>query len=309
MRCKEAYKKYTEALETKEEVCEIKRGKRVGYQIEAHDKLVCTIVQRNVPEDAIYCNFSQQASRPIIAEKDGEIREAAIDIITERCQNNIRTTEGDAKQILRQLKNKPQKVVQKQPPDGIYNVILADPPWKYEQYSAKPSNAIENYYPTMDLNDIKKLPKTLSKRYNIEIDKDSILFLWATAPKLEEAIGVLNEWGFSYRSCAIWDKENLGLGYYFRVQHELLLVGKKGGMSTPGESDRPRSVIRAKSTRHSEKPTIVHELIEKMYPTGRRIELFARKEREGWAVWGDEIELINKRRDNWDSGTWGGTVV
>ena len=83
---------------------------------------------------------------------------------------------------------------------------------------------------------------------------------------------------------------NIGLGYYFRARHELLLLGKKGNdIPTPIEANRPDSVICAPRTRHSEKPEIVYDIIEKMYPNRKYLELFARKERPGWTAWGNEV--------------------
>ena len=166
------------------------------------------------------------------------------------------------------------------PPTGKYRVILADPPWRYE-FSETRNREIENHYPTMDLEAIKAL--------KIPAEDEAILFLWTTAPKLEESIAVLNAWGFKYRTCAVWDKERKGMGYWFRIQHELLLVGVRGNFRTPDPANRFDSVIRAPRAEHSKKPAIVHEMIEKMFPGERYVELFAREERPGWAVWGNEV--------------------
>ena len=166
------------------------------------------------------------------------------------------------------------------PPTGKYRVILADPPWRYE-FSETRNREIENHYPTMDLEAIKAL--------KIPAEDEAILFLWTTAPKLEESIAVLNAWGFTYRTCAVWDKERKGMGYWFRIQHELLLVGVRGNFRTPDPANRFDSVIRAPLAEHSKKPAIVHEMIEKMFPGERYVELFARVERPGWAVWGNEV--------------------
>ena len=166
------------------------------------------------------------------------------------------------------------------PPTGKYRVILADPPWRYE-FSETQNREIENHYPTMDLEAIKAL--------KIPAEDEAILLLWTTAPKLEESIAVLNAWGFTYRTCAVWDKERKGMGYWFRIQHELLLVGVRGNFRTPDPANRFDSVIRAPRAEHSKKPAIVHEMIEKMFPGERYVELFARVERPGWAVWGNEV--------------------
>ncbi len=161
-------------------------------------------------------------------------------------------------------------------PLDLFNVIYADPPWRYE--FGRGNRAIEAHYSTMPLEDIKdlKVPST----------DDSILFLWATSPKLEEALSVLNAWGFTYRTSMVWVKPHIGMGYWVRSKHEFLLIGKKGDMRTPLEADRPPSTFTAPRLGHSEKPNLVYDLIENMFPNGKYLELFARNEREGWTSWG-----------------------
>lgn len=163
-----------------------------------------------------------------------------------------------------------------------YPIILADPPWRYEHPGSE-SRAIENHYPTMELADICALPVA-----DIATD-DCVLFLWTTAPKLHESMRVIDAWGFNYRTCAVWDKEKIGMGYFFRQQHELLLVAVKGHPPHPAPSDRVSSVLRvARSSKHSEKPAETYELIESMYPTLPKVELFCRSPRDGWAAWGNQ---------------------
>ena len=167
-------------------------------------------------------------------------------------------------------------------PEGQFNVVLADPPWRYE-FSNTNNRKIENQYPTMEIEEIKKL--------EIPSAKDSVLFLWATAPKLIEALEVMLSWGFIYKTCAVWDKKIIGMGYWFRNQHELLLVGTKGNVSPPNEKNRVSSIIEMKRTGHSEKPDIIFEMIETMIPNGQYLECFARKnkKRKNWSYWGNEI--------------------
>lgn len=170
-------------------------------------------------------------------------------------------------------------------PSGLYRLLYADPPWRYEHVVTE-SRAIENQYPTMALDEIKAL--------RVPAADDSVLFLWATSPKLAEAIEVIAAWGFSYRTCAVWDKKRLGMGYYFRQQHELLLVAARGSLPVPEPSVRPPSIVRRDRGKHSEKPDAFYRLLETMYPrlTERdRIELFARKARAGWSAWGNEAAV------------------
>lgn len=166
-----------------------------------------------------------------------------------------------------------------------YNVILADPAWEYE-FDPPGNRAISKeagagYNPTT-LEDMKNL--------QVPAASDSVLFMWATSPKLSEAQELLSAWGFTYKTCAVWVKDRIGMGYYFRQKHELLLIATRGNLQLPDEDKRPDSVFEAPRTDHSEKPEIVYQLIESMYPGYKKLEMFARQKRKGWASWGDEIE-------------------
>jgi len=162
------------------------------------------------------------------------------------------------------------------------SVLLADPPWQYEHCEDEDGRAIERQYPTLSLDKICAWP----------IDKvctaDAVLFLWVTTPKLAEGLRVVESWGFTYRTGAVWIKDRIGMGYYFRQRHELLLVATRGSVATPAPSDRPDSVIEAKRLKHSAKPGVLYEMIERMYPRLTKGELFARQAREGWLRWGFE---------------------
>ena len=171
-----------------------------------------------------------------------------------------------------------------------YQVIYADPPWRYD-FAVSENRAIENQYPTMDIGDIKAMPL---KDIRAET---SVLYLWAPAPKLKEALAVMEAWGFVYKTNAVWVKNSIGMGYWWRNRHELILVGTHGDFSPPGEALRGPSVFEAPRTRHSEKPQIVAETIEKMFPTLTKIELFSRKPRKGWAVWGNEMTDTEVQHD------------
>lgn len=162
---------------------------------------------------------------------------------------------------------------------GPFPVLYADPPWRYD-FAEDATRQIENHYPTMALDDIKKL--------EVPASADAVLFLWTTSPKLPEGLDVLEAWGFGYVTCMVWVKDRIGMGYYARQQHELLLVGKRGALPVPDPEDRPPSVIQAPRDSHSAKPVEVYELIERMYPLRDKCELFQRVPRNGWAGWGNQ---------------------
>jgi N6-adenosine-specific RNA methylase IME4 len=168
-------------------------------------------------------------------------------------------------------------------PRGPFQVLYADPPWQFE-FSETDSRALSNQYPVMDLEAICTMPVA-----EVMAD-DSILFLWVPSAKLEEGFDVVRCWGYSYRTCMVWKKPQMGMGYYARSEHELLLIARAGEFPPPSEEHRPRSVLEAPRGRHSAKPDAVYDLIEHMYPNASRLELFARgAPRSGWAAWGNEV--------------------
>lgn len=167
---------------------------------------------------------------------------------------------------------------------GKFTVLLCDPPWRYD-FSRSTSREIENQYPTMDIDDICDLE--IAKISN----DDCVLFLWATNPKLPEALQVIKSWGFEYKTNMVWVKNKIGMGYYARQQHELLLIATRGSLPVPAAEFRPSSVIYSDREQHSKKPDVVYEIIEKMYPEYAKVELFARnkEERKNWTYWGNEL--------------------
>jgi N6-adenosine-specific RNA methylase IME4 len=165
----------------------------------------------------------------------------------------------------------------------LYSVIYADPPWRFEPWSRETGmdRAADNHYRTMTSEDICAL--------EVPAAKDCVLFLCATPAMEKIAHQVMERWGFAYRSQIVWDKERPGTGYWVRAQHEIILIGVKGNVPAPAPGTQPPSVIRAAPGRHSEKPEAVAEIIAAMFPNLPKVELFARKKREGWDVWGNEV--------------------
>jgi N6-adenosine-specific RNA methylase IME4 len=164
-------------------------------------------------------------------------------------------------------------------PEGLYNVIYADPPWQYDVNFLLASP--DSHYSTMKTEEICKM--------EIPSADDALLFLWATNPLLKDALRVMESWGFSYKTNIVWVKDRIGLGFYVRGQHELLLIGTKGQISPPEESSRVSSVLVSPSNGHSVKPEAVYHIIEQMYPNAKYLELFARQRRQGWEAWGNEL--------------------
>jgi len=170
-------------------------------------------------------------------------------------------------------------------PEGIFDVILADPPWPYY---LPLRGAPDAHYKTMSIEDICNL-EVEGVSIQEKIADDSILFLWSTNPQLKVALGVIESWGFTYKTNLVWVKDKIGTGYYVRGKHELLLIATKGDIPPPVEEVRPSSVLHAPVREHSRKPDEVYDIIETLYPNRRYLELFARNPRENWTSWGLEL--------------------
>lgn len=172
-----------------------------------------------------------------------------------------------------------------------YDVIYADPPWRFLTYSDKgKGRSAEKHYPTMAKEDIKALPV---KRISA---KDSVLFLWVTAPCLIEGLELIKAWGFTYKTVAFtWVKQNkrndkpfMGLGYYTRANAEYCLIATKGKV-LKRQSRSVSSVVISHIERHSKKPDEVRKRIVELYGERPRIELFAREKADGWDCFGNEV--------------------
>lgn len=174
--------------------------------------------------------------------------------------------------------------------DKKYNVIYADPPWKYNTWRDGMGTA-EKHYPTMKVESIVEMQNIIK---NIS-EKDCILFLWVTFPCLLEGLKVMKEWGFKYKTCGFnWIKRNkvsdtwfFGMGHWTRANSELCLIGTKGTIKR--KSNKVSQIIDTHIEEHSKKPNIVRGRIVELVGDLPRIELFARQTSEGWDSWGNEV--------------------
>lgn len=166
-------------------------------------------------------------------------------------------------------------------PEGRFDLVYADPPWQL----GSPASAWspEQHYPTLATEAICELA--------VPAAEQAVLFLWAVTSLLRDAFTVIDAWGFTYKTSLVWVKPSIGPGNYVRNRHEQLLIATRGNHPCPSPKRRPDSVLEANRGRHSEKPHRLYELLERMYPHARRLELFARgKPRSGWTGWGNEAE-------------------
>jgi N6-adenosine-specific RNA methylase IME4 len=166
-----------------------------------------------------------------------------------------------------------------------FGTIYADPPWAYSNQGTRAST--NNHYDTMNIEEIANLPIK-----ELAADK-SHLHLWTTNAFLFECPKILESWGFEYKGVFVWIKPQMGIGNYWRVSHEFLILGVRGGLTFLDHSQM--SWVSFPRSGHSKKPEEVASIIEKVSP-GPRLELFGRRTREGWTVFGNEIkkELFNQ---------------
>lgn len=172
-----------------------------------------------------------------------------------------------------------------------YDIIYADPPWRCQMWSKKgEGRSAESHYPTMIKEEIEQLPIPKISANN------SVLFLWVTAPCLEQGLALIKKWGYTYKTFGFsWVKTNknnsnpfIGLGYYTRANTEICLLATKG-KPLKRISRSVRQVILSPIEQHSKKPNQVRERITDLFGDLPRIELFARQHSEGWDCWGNEV--------------------
>ncbi len=220
---------------------------------------------------------SLDQQREIVARGEREILNAAKEIRARKMQQRHAERMRQILEISRG--NKPL------PSGRHYPVILADPPWHFQNYEEATglNGATANHYPTMATEEICALP------VRDMATADAVLFLWTTNPHLQDAFQVIEAWGFTYKTNIVWVKDKAGLGFIVRGQHELLIIATRGDIPAPLPAARPPSVITAPRREHSRKPDEAYDLVERMYPDLPKIELFARSRRPSWDVWGNQV--------------------
>lgn len=177
-------------------------------------------------------------------------------------------------------------------PFGGFDFIMADPPWSFDNFSAKgEAKNAKAQYDCTPIDWIKKLPVEA-----LAAD-DCLLWLWATNPMLPEAMAVLEAWGFTFKTAGHWVKRTthgklaFGTGYILRCAGEPFLIGTRG---QPKTTRSTRSVIEGPIREHSRKPDEAFTAAELLMPEAKRLELFSRQQRAGWTVWGNQIDKFEE---------------
>ncbi len=166
-----------------------------------------------------------------------------------------------------------------------FRVVCADPPWSFGDKLPGASRGAEKNYSVMSIDDICKfqLPP---------IDDNAILFMWRVSSQVAEAYRVVAAWGFTPKTEIVWLKRTsggkrwFGMGRYVRAEHETCIVAVRGRF--PVKSKSVRSTFEAQAGRHSEKPEAFYGIVEAL-ADGPYVELFARRQREGWTCLGNEL--------------------
>ena len=176
-----------------------------------------------------------------------------------------------------------------------YRTIVADPPWKYGVWGKGSKNAL---YATKDFNIDAEIPyKTMSveeiKALNVAYlaDENCELYLWTTQKYLPDAFEVLKAWGFKYCQTLTWCKTPMGTGQggVYCPTTEFLILGRKGKMPKAKRIDTTWWNVKRVWKTHSKKPEFFQDLIETVSDVPR-LEMFARRKRVGWDIWGNELE-------------------
>lgn len=185
-------------------------------------------------------------------------------------------------------------------PEGPWGVVLADPPWSYGLDHRR--GAAVRHYDTQPDAWIYDLP------VRDVLADDALLVMWATWPKLAEALRVVDAWGFTLKTGAAWLKTtnglhpHTGIGWWLRGCTEPILIGTRGKPRTPADPplglveervvslpEQEPLLLTAPRREHSRKPTDIHRLAEALSADERRLELFARRPEPGWTCWGNEL--------------------
>lgn len=174
----------------------------------------------------------------------------------------------------------------------FYRCIIADPPWSFnDKLDFSPDKGAEKHYSTLNVSQIKTLPvKSLA-------DPDGcVLALWVPSTMIREGLEVMETWGFSFRQTYVWSKKtkngksSFGMGRLFRQCHEIALIGiNTTKVYKHLKSKSERSLCEAVNTKHSKKPYTLHVSLEKMFPAGDKLEMFARRSRPCWDTIGNEV--------------------
>ena len=212
-----------------------------------------------------------------------DVKERAPDVFDDVVSGKVKVTEAK-----RELRHREAAEPRPLPLDGKYRIVYADPPWHYGNSGVINDDdnygRAERHYQTMPIGELCAMGDDIKQM----TESNAVLFMWTTSPLLEESFEVIRAWGFQYKSSFVWDKVKHNFAHYNSMRHEFLLVCTRGSCTPDVKQlfDSVQSIERTEN--HSEKPQEFRSIIDTIYTHGRRIELFARSQHDGWDTWGNE---------------------
>lgn len=220
------------------------------------------------------------------------VMEKAPEHLKERLRNGKVSINSIYNAITRKERNLPKANL----PSGSWSVVMVDLPIKFNDEGIRGSSS--NNYETMSLQDC-KLGIINGKDVRDLFSNDCIIFAWFQASTIFYARDILESWGFDPITNMVWDKDTSRTGTWLDNRHEHLVIARRGTIPIPAE--RIQSIIKARpETRiHSKKPIVFYQLIEKMYPLRKYLDLFSRyKYNENWTCFGDQFKEVEEKREN-----------
>lgn len=220
---------------------------------------------------------------PITAQKAITVREEAPELLDAVAAGKV-----SLNQAYRTVKrNRAIQNIEEEPmplPTGPFRVIVADPPWDYQNRKNDGAHRAANAYPDMTTDEICALP------VGSLAHEDCILWLWTTNAFMRDAFRVIDAWGFQEKTILTWAKPKIGLGDWLRGSTEHCLMAVRGHPVVNLTNEA--TLLEGKAREHSRKPEEFYELVERLCP-GSKVELFGRQQRNGWTTWGAEADAFN----------------
>jgi len=170
-----------------------------------------------------------------------------------------------------------------QPPTGLFDVIVVDPPWPYDTKYDPNGRRAANPYPEMSLDEIQSI--------NLPASNDCILWLWTTHKFMRHSFDLLDQWGFRDVAIVTWVKDRMGLGSWLRSQSEFCIMAVKG--SPKVNLTNQTTIINGALREHSRKPDEFYSFVDSLC-VGYKLDWFSRQQRDGWVSFGNDTEKFNE---------------
>ena len=182
-----------------------------------------------------------------------------------------------------------------------YEIIYCDPPWQFSNKKTGGSmkSGADQQYLTTGIDGLKAMD------VNSLAADDAVLFMWYVGAMPQEAIDLVNAWGFTIKNMNgfVWNKltqknkPHFGMGFYTRAGSESVIIATKGKFKPASHSVRAvfnaddQIQFEGKAIKHSKKPPQVRDLIMELCGDRPRLEMFAREGAQGWDAFGNEVPL------------------